>query len=169
MASPLQSASCARNSHGLLQPTPSCGSGSYVALFDNNFAALPNETKAVANAKVRWPWLCRSGKVRGWHFNCAYVIYGACRASLAKLFETETQFIGLGWPWGSDRNARKCLAVWWISTDKQTCAVSVEEGVCETRLGQRCAWTRLNDSLMWFCSVKLNSALTRWLCPWTGW
>lgn len=37
----------------------------------------------------------RSAKVRGWHFNCAYVIYGAGRATLAKLFATETQFIGL--------------------------------------------------------------------------
>lgn len=29
--------------------------------------------------------MCRSGKVRGWHFNCAYVIYGVRRASLALL------------------------------------------------------------------------------------
>lgn len=34
---------------------------------------------------VRWSLLCRSGKVRGWHFNCAYVIYGARRAPLALL------------------------------------------------------------------------------------
>lgn len=82
---------------------------------------MPNETKAATNAKVRWSRLCRSGKVRGWHFNCAYVIYGACRASLAKLFETETEFIGLEWSSDPGRNARNSREEWRISTDKQTC------------------------------------------------
>lgn len=55
--------------------------------------------------KVRWSWWCRSGKVRGWHFNCAYVIYGACRASIVKQFETEKQFIALEQPSDLERNA----------------------------------------------------------------
>ena len=42
-------------------------------------------------------------KVRGWHFNCAFVIYGVCRASPTKLFETQTKFIGLEWSPGSGR------------------------------------------------------------------
>lgn len=86
----------------------------------NRYATVPIEIKAATNAKVRWSWLCRSGKVRGWHFNCAYVIYGACRASLAKLFETETEFIGLGWSSDPETNAWNCPEEWRISTDKQT-------------------------------------------------
>lgn len=42
--------------------------------------------------------------------------------------------------------------------------------VCESRPGQRCASDiQLNDSLVWFRSVKLNSGPTHWLCPWTSW
>lgn len=40
---------------------------------------------------------------------------------------------------------------------------------CKSRPGQRCGYIQLNDSMMWFCSVKLNSGLTRWLCPWSSW
>lgn len=90
-------------------------------LLNNRVRTARIETKDAVTAKVRWSWLCRSGKVRGWHFNCAYVIYGACRASLAKQFETETQFIGLGRSSDPERGkAFNCAEEWRISTDKQT-------------------------------------------------
>lgn len=67
---------------------------------------------------VRWSLLCRSGKVRGWHFNCAYVIYGARRASLA-LLKTLLVVDGCqrrrdSWNGNFRRQATLCVCVWFF-------------------------------------------------------
>lgn len=62
----------------------------------------------------------RSGKVRGWHFNCAYVIYGSCRASLAPLFYFENNLL----VWDGRQNFTEehetCLRNGGFPSDKQT-------------------------------------------------
>lgn len=57
----------------------------------------------------------RSAKVRGWHFNCAYVIYGARRASRAQLVFAPAQFIGLAKRPAVGRGGRDVLEEWRIS------------------------------------------------------
>lgn len=167
MASSSQSASCERSVLGLSPQTPACESPGYARMLDNSpITTAPVETKTATNARVRWSWLRRSGKVRGWHFNSAYVIYGACRASLAKLFETETQFIGL--EWSSDLTI--CSAESWISTQGTNLrrVVKTDEPAAKTRPGLRRNCTQLNVNLMWFCSECKSFSLSRWLCPWTS-
>lgn len=112
---------------------------------------------------VRWSLLCRSDKVRGWHFNCAYVIYGARRASLA-LLNTFFFFLVL---YG-------CQIQWEIRKMaifgglphilRQTAVV-----LCALARSSQCFLSSRMTARCDFYPLRLNSALTCWLWPGTSW
>lgn len=107
----------------------------------------------------------RSAKVRGWHFNCAYVIYGARRASRAQLVFAPAQFIGLAKRPAVGRGGRDVLEEWRISIriNKLDLCGEDEANAAPRRAAPRRGFPvrgRLSDSVMRFHSVELNSGLT---------
>lgn len=113
---------------------------------------------------VRWSLLCRSGKVRGWHFNCAYVIYGARRASLALL---NTLLVVDGCQIGGEiremaisGDRQPCVCVFFsVKAAVTVCALPpLAQWVLSSRITAWCDFTHSGWTLLWRVDFDLEPA-----------